>query len=484
VGRTILTNAATSTPSRAVSLPPCRALAGWVAAAFVARFLCAPALPVLDDEAYYWVWSRHLNWGYLDHPPAVAALLAVATATLGDHPMALRAPSLALSAATAAVVYALARDLYGVPAARRAVLIFHAVPVLLLGGVLVSPDAPLVFFWTLAVWAAWRALRDPRMWWLVGCAVGLGLQSKYAMAFLLPGLVALVVLRPELRRSVHPYGAALLALLLFAPNLVWNAHHNWSGFRFVLERPAWVASGPIGNLALSAAGLGVYLSPVLAVLLVWAAVRPRTEPDRFLALLALPTLAVLVAGAWMGKFKPHYAAPLAALLLPAVGAWTDPRGARWRQVGLWTAAVQSGLVVVLVAASLWDGRLLADQKGWERVAIRVRGLASGADLVVAVTYQDGAQIAYATRGHLSVVVLPGVHAFEQWAPASRFRGKDALLVHDARTPPEIPYDWICRRAHRLAPLTVQAKGQPVRTFEFVRCLGFRGRWEDFPRRAL
>lgn len=456
---------------------------GWVAAAFAARLVCALALPVLDDEAYYWVWSRHLDWGYLDHPPAVAVLLAVATAAFGDHPVALRAPSLVLSAAAAGVVYALARDLYGSAAARRTVVTFHALPVLLAGGVLVSPDAPLVLFWSMAAWAAWRALRAPRLWWLVGCAVGLGLQSKYAMAFLLPGLVALVALRPELRRSPHPYGAALLALLLFAPNVVWNAYHNWSGFRFVLERPAWVASGPLGNLILSIAGFSLYVSPVLGVLLVVAAVRPRTEADRFLALLALPALAILAAGALVGKFKPHYAAPLAVLLLPAVVARTDGWWVRWRRAGLWVAALQSGLVVALVAASSWDGRLLADQKGWDRVAARVRDLGSGAALVVSFTYQDGAQIAYATRERLPVVVVGRFYVFEQWAPASRFRGEDALLVYDARTPPEVPYHQICRQAHRLAPLTLRAGGEPVRTFEFVRCLGFLGRWEGFPRRA-
>lgn len=484
MGRTILTKAPAPSSTRAASTPTPRALAGWLSAAFLARLFCALALPVLDDEAYYWVWSRHLDWGYLDHPPAVAAILHLATAAFGDHPLGLRLPSLLLSAATAGVVYALARDLYGVPTARRTLLTFHAVPLLLLGGALASPDAPLLLFWSLAAWAAWRALQEPRAWWLVGVSVGLGLMSKYAMAFLLPGLVVLVALRPEMRRSVHPYGAVLLALLVFAPNVVWNALHHWSAFRFVLERPAWVASGSLGNLFLSAAGLGLYLSPVLAVLLLRAAFRPRAEPDRFLALLALPTLTVLAVGALVGKFKPHYAAPLAVLLLPAVCAWTESRWSRWRQVGVWFGAAQGALGVLLVAASLWDGRVIADQRGWEQAAARVRALASPADPVVAVTYQDGAQVAYALRGRLPVVVLPGAHAFEQWAPVSRFRGRDALLVHDARTPPEVPYDWICRQAYPLPPVVLRVRGEAVRTFAFVRCLGFRGRWQDFPRRAL
>ncbi len=429
------------------------------------------SLPVVDDEAYYWTWSRHLRWGYLDHPPAVALLVAGATRLLGDAPWAMRVPSFLLAAATAWVVVRLTRELYGAAAAHRSLQLFHSIPLFVAGGFLVSPDAPFTFLWAATTWAAWRALHGQRgAWWLVGASVGLGLQSKYSMVFLLPALAALVAGESTLRRRPEPYGAAALASLLFLPNVLWNAHNGWSAFRFVWERGAWVQASPAVSFLLSLGGVLLYLSPLLGVLLLAAPWRGTGPADRFLRILCLPTLLAALAAALAGKFKPHYIAPVALLGVPALAAWQGPRVARWISVASALGALQSAAVVALALATVWDPAVLADQRGWDRVAAEVVRRAPPGAVVVTTTYQNAGQLSYALRERYPVAVLRGPHTFDQWSPLQAYAGRPALVVHDAASPPAPGYDRWCHRPQRLPDLVYPSSQRPLRTFVFVRCL--------------
>lgn len=428
------------------------------------------SLPVLDDEAYYWTWSRHLQWGYLDHPPAVALLVASATGTLGDAPWAMRIPSFLLAAATAWVVFRLTRELYGAEAAARGQQLFHSVPLFVAGGFLVSPDAPFTFLWALSAWAAWRALHgQQRAWWLLGASVGLGLQSKYSMAFLLPALATLVAGDRTARGRPEPYAAAALAFVVFLPNLLWNAQNGWSTFRFVWQRPAWVQAPPAVSLLLSLGGVLLYLSPVLGVLLLAAPWRNTGPADRFLRALCLPTLLAALAAAVLGKFKPHYIAPVALLGVPALAAWEGPRAGRWTSVASAVGALQSAAVVALAVATLWDPAILADQRGWDRVAREVTRHASWETVLVTTTYQNAGQLSYALRERYPVAVLPGPHTFDQWSPLRTYVGRPALVVHDAAPPAALRYEGWCHRPQRLPDLVYPSQERPLRTFVFVRC---------------
>jgi len=438
------------------------------------RWLAALSLPLLDDEAYYWTWSRHLQWGYLDHPPAVAVLVATSTRLLGDAPWAVRVPSFLLAAATAWVVFHLTRELYGAQAARRSPGLFHSVPLFVAGGVIASPDAPLAFLWAVATWAAWRALQGQHgAWWGVGMAVGLGMQSKYSMAFLVPPLALWVLQDPELRRRPEPYGAAALAAALFLPNVVWNAHNGWQAFRFVVERGPWVQAGPAGNLLLSAGGVLLYLSPLLGVLLLVAPWRKTGPAERFLRALVVPTLVVSLVGALAGKFKPHYLAPAALLGVPCLAAWPEGRTARWMRLATAAGAAQSAVVVALAVAVLWNPALLADQRGWDRVAQEV--LHHAPAVVVTTTYQQAGQLSYALRERVPVAVLPGPHTFDQWSPLRRYNGQPALFIHDTRDPPPGGYAAWCRDPQPVGKVAYPGPQQALRTFALVRCGAFSPR---------
>ena len=156
----------------------------WPFAALLAlvlvRLAVAARTPIIDDEGYYWLWSRHLSLSYLDHPPLVAWLDAIATSAARTEWL-LRLPAMVATLATTLVLYGLGRDLFDHRAGLRAAALHVAVPVFALQAIHAIPDPLLYLWWAAGMWAFWRAVHGAsRMWGACGLALGLGVLSKYA----------------------------------------------------------------------------------------------------------------------------------------------------------------------------------------------------------------------------------------------------------------------------------------------------------------
>ena len=196
---------------------------------------------LIPDEAYYWQYAQHMDLSFYDHPPMVAWLIWLGTAVLGDSEAGVRAGAFVCSLVALGFLYAYARNLYDKSTALRTVLLFSVLPLGFMSGFLMTPDAPLAATWIATLYFMERALvAGQRSAWLgMGVAFGLGLLSKYTLALL--GLAALfyVLIDPIARRWLklpHSYLAAILALLVFSPVLIWNCQHDWTSFMFQTTR--------------------------------------------------------------------------------------------------------------------------------------------------------------------------------------------------------------------------------------------------------
>jgi len=213
-----------------------------IVALMLLRLAAAWLLPLSADEAYYWLWSRHLAAGYFDHPPAIAFVIRSGTLVLGETPLGLRLAPFLLSLIASAFVWRSAAVLLGdAVSGARACLFFNLTLMISVETLAATPDSPAVAAaaaFLFAVAKLWQT-NDGRWWLCVGIAGGLSLLSKYTGFFLGAGVLAWLIFSPKARRwflSPWPWLGGLLALALFVPNLLWNASHDWVTFVFQLSR--------------------------------------------------------------------------------------------------------------------------------------------------------------------------------------------------------------------------------------------------------
>ncbi len=188
-------------------------------------------LATLDD-------ARHLAWGYVAYPPLVPTIARMALALFGESLVGLRLfSSLAMSGA---MVFAglMARELGGNRSSQIVAALAVAIaPIVLIQGALFQYVAFDYFWWVLLAYLTLRLINsgNPRWWLAIGAVIGLGMMTKYTMAFAVAGLVGGVLLTPARRflRSPWLWGGVVLSLLIVSPNLLWQAQHDWISLQFL-----------------------------------------------------------------------------------------------------------------------------------------------------------------------------------------------------------------------------------------------------------
>jgi 4-amino-4-deoxy-L-arabinose transferase-like glycosyltransferase len=336
-------------------------LAGWAISGSIALLVlqafAARRLELTFDEAYYTLWSRGLAFGYLDHPPMVAIVIRGSTTLFGSSELGVRALSLVLVGALPALIALVAWRLFrSAETAALAVLMWIAMPLVLAGAVFVSPDAPLVVFWTLGLAALVELWRTGKARWLlaVGLALGLALQSKFTAAFFAAGVALALAMTPSLRRwlvSPASAGALLIAIAAFAPFVGWNVEHGWATFFKQLGRAPPHGFEPYYVLELLAGQIGLMNPPVFAALVAAVAAVPwrtrpapgsRGEARRILLSTIAPAAIYFTVHALHDRVQGNWLAPLFPACAILAADWVA--GARRNgAVGLKGAVAKSAL---------------------------------------------------------------------------------------------------------------------------------------------
>ena len=424
-----------------------------VAAALLAiRVYFDSLLNLVPDEAFYWTWTRHLSTGYFDHPPMIAWLIWLSTRVMGNTELGVRFPAALLSIATLAVLYGLARRLF--PTDPRAVgyvlLMWICGPLLQVIGTIITPDAPAIFFSLCAMGAAALAVSEDRpsdrprkaalLWIGFGVCSGLAMLSKYTTV-LVPAAVGLSLLfSPSGRRRLAQpwiYVAAVMALLIFSPNILWNRDHDWASYRFQLLHGAGGAltEGKHGLAALAARlmGLGEFVggqalvwTPVLFIVAIGIVVINLLEYRRLPLvdqMLLWCGLLPLVFFGWAatrshGEINwPAFAYfPLSLLIGRYLGKNWGGRRVQWVGQGC-KVAICFSLAIHLVAlprVQQWILRRgihlthqVTDLWGWPDFGRQLAQSAAG-DVVAASRHQDAGEASFYMPGQPDVWCPQGV----------------------------------------------------------------------------
>lgn len=207
---------------------------------FLFRIICLNSHQLLVEEAYYWNYAQHLDFGYLDHPPMVAILIKLSTLIIGENEAAIRIPALLCWVITAWFSFNLTQ-LMQRGAGSYALLLLSILPYFCLQSLVMTPDQPLLVCWSASLYYLFRSLvlNESKSWVLVGFWLGLGMLSKYTIVLLGPATLLYLATTPSARPwffRKEPYFCVLIAILLFTPVIYWNATHDWASFVFQSSR--------------------------------------------------------------------------------------------------------------------------------------------------------------------------------------------------------------------------------------------------------
>jgi 4-amino-4-deoxy-L-arabinose transferase-like glycosyltransferase len=490
-----------------------------------------------QDEAHYLLYSRKLAWGYFDHPPMVAFLAALTT-FFGDNVFFVRLGPIICTGLSLILLRFLALVLYkDERVAFWSALLLHLMPYqqALMVGLL--PDATLNLFWCGTLLAVWQAMKTGRWWlWvLTGLMFGGALLSKYHAVLLALCLLGYLITSSEHRywlRKFQPWAAVTIGLMVFAPNIVWNARHDWISYSYQLGQGSGDGLSPEDFLAAVGGQFGAW-SPLIFGLLMAAGIailrqRKISSSDRFVIWTSIPIFVFFCLAGLTTKILPHWT---------TVGWWTgsiavatvvmhkisqpDKSARRWRR---WSIA--SGATGFLMSALLYlalfqpvtqpvytwarevslklnrqfpavkplkpfepRNDISNDLFGWRKIADRVEALRARMPhpentFVFTHRFFKASQIGVYLQPDTVVTSLH--RKFDQyhlWFAPPEHTGWDALFIVDHRRH--------LKRARRYQalfekmdpqpePIQILREGRLAQDLMVYKYYGFKGRFEEYP----
>ena len=462
-------------------------------------YIAGDTIQLTGDEAYQWLWSKHLALSYYSKPPVIAYAQFIGTTLFGDTAFGVRFFSPVSAAVLSFLLLRFFAREFNARAGFFLVLILTATPLVSAGAVLMTVDVFSVLFWSAAMIAGWRAVQPTSTtssWLWVGLWMGLGFLSKYTELFQLLCWATFFVLWPASRRhlrSAGPYLALLINFICALPVLIWNQQRHWVTVGHV------AADAKAGerwhftlNYVLDFLGSeSLLLNPIFFIGMIWASIafwRSSRNNPRLIYLFSMGTPLFLAYFVFTlhSRVLPNWIAPSVLPLYCLMVAYWDTR---WR-LGVrqiktaFLAGLITGLPVVIIAHDTevlgkLTGHLLPINqdplhraRGWKSVArladeARQELLAQGKPVFIIAAH-------YRLAGELSFY-LPEINAhdvppvfcrtsevpvdqFYFWPGYSTRKGENALFVLEL---------------DRDIPGAKPAPPQLAREFESVDDLGIR-----------
>jgi 4-amino-4-deoxy-L-arabinose transferase-like glycosyltransferase len=414
---------------------------------------------LVPDEAYYWLWSKHLAASYRDKGPGIAWFIALSTWLFGDNLFGVRFFAVMLSAGTGWFLLRLARRLFDDRTAVWCLTLACILPLFAVGSVVMTIDSPSLFFWAWAMDLFWTALerRSVLLWTGLGLIIGLGFLSKFTNGLQLACIGMFLLWSPQHRPLLFSRQTLALCVafcLSTIPMVWWNIQTGWVHAAALHSRSGVETSFQIHPLELLRflAGEIVVLTPLIGlgfgVAVLGLISKSSTDVRlKFLEAHVLPVFAVFCFFSLNKAGKENWPAPglLAGLILTVV-YWRElvARRPRWRPL-VWAAL---GIAVLATAVLHNTDYLhlpskrepLRRAQGWEDFArhvqeVRVR---LGANLLIGNHYSQASIMQFYLPDQPTTYVPKeeyGANQFTLWPGFTVAHNTRALFVTDSMNPP-------------------------------------------------
>jgi 4-amino-4-deoxy-L-arabinose transferase-like glycosyltransferase len=357
-----------------------------IAFIFLFQLLIAANFGLSHDEAYYWLFSRHLSFGYFDHPPFVAAVISLFS-FLPHHEVSVRLGFILLQAGTLFFLFKLVpRENWKV-----AFLLFFSFPLASNSGLLALPDMPLLFMTSVYFYFLKGYLAGERSsTWALGVAIPLLLYAKYH-GILLIFFTILAVPRILLRRDF--WLVTFMSVIFFLPHVWWQNEFDYPTLRYhFLERPG--SSFSIKRI-LDYVGTQIVLSGLLCGPILWWKLSQKKAENSFERVLICTSWGIFfffLVSTFSKKVEANWTISLVipmVILLSGSEIWFR----KWARVLL---SISFSIVVlariIFVVPSLPIKRL-AEFHGWEEWSQGVSRQCGGRK-ILANSYQIASKLSF------------------------------------------------------------------------------------------
>jgi len=399
------------------------------------RFWFATQIGLVADEAYYWLWSKHLAASYRDKGPAIAWTIALGTRLFGDTVFGIRFFAVLLSGAVGGLIFVLARRLYDERTALWCLLVALVMPILAVGSILMTIDSLSVFFWALAVLIFWDALHNGRTssWFWLGLAIGAGFLAKFTNGVQLVCIAFFLLWSKEHRPLLFSRKTVIMVAafcLASTPILYWNMQTGWVHAMALHSRSGVTDSfhiRPSQTLRFVGEQLGV-MSPLFALGILVAAVarllkRGGDLRTRFLLSQFLPIYGLFLFFSLNSAGHANWTVPaLVTGIIFTVVFWRElvARRPGWR----WGVGIAFAIALIMTVA-LHDMELLHlprklnplyRAQGWPDFAARLETIraAQRSNLLLADHYSFASLMAFYLPDHPATYLPPEPYGSSQF----------------------------------------------------------------------
>jgi 4-amino-4-deoxy-L-arabinose transferase-like glycosyltransferase len=462
-------------------------------------------IELAPDEAYYWTWSKQLQWGYYDHPPMVGFLIWVFTTIAGQSEFGVRMGWVIIGAVLTILLYRLGRRMFrSEQAGFYSALLMNIILLASTGAIIVTPDGPQGLFWVLATFCVYRAISDEgNYWWyLAGIFLGLGLFSKYTMILLVPCLFFFLLSYPEGRRWLkrkEPYFSFLLGLGLFSPVIYWNAQNEWMSFRFQLSHGLEVKK-EVGLWYFGEywGGQAAVVSPLMFIALLWAMVRSGLAGYRFnkehLLLLfwtSAPILLFFAYSSLRSKVEANWPALAyfsAVVALAGISTEEWPGWKKGRRMYSWASILTAFLFTFIAHLQPIHAIVpipahrdpTSQLQGWGALGERIREIARSMDpskgiFLLTPNHQLVGEGMFYTQRRIPAYQWEAPHRINHLSPInSPPVGSQSIFLMEGGV--ELPkgLEPLFESCEKLEPIVIRRDSSLVRTHPIWKCSGFKG----------
>ena len=315
---------------------------------------------LIDDEAYYAMYARHLSWGYIDHGPVIAYLVRLFT-ILGENSFTVRLGALTLLFMLTVFLYRFGKTYFNeatgiiMSLGISANMLFHT------NAVVITPDVPLAFFTIMAIIYYYKAyFIDAKYLYAAGILLGLAVLSKVSALFPAVGIILFPFVIQGKRHflsDIRFYGSLVAALLVFIPFIIWNLQNDLAFVRYqgshVISSGSWSDfSGLWLSLLVTIGPVFFYYSVIKPFLLLKRLLSISPELTYFTIVTIIPTIYFLVHSVF-SRMEVNWPAPIFSGGLFLFGILLGENWPVYRKRFIFQVGFSLLLILIVTVQTFW-----------------------------------------------------------------------------------------------------------------------------------